>query len=389
MPEALERWPVALIARILPRHMQIIERLDGRFLGELRDFDGSVDADQVRLIDGGGQVRMAHLAFVGSHRVNGVSALHTDLMKQTVFRGLHQVYPERIVNQTNGITPRRWLHDCNRPLAGLLKETIGDRWVADLERIEALEPHAADPGFRAAFAAAKLDNKCRLAAEIERRVGIVVDPGALFDVHIKRLHEYKRQLLNILGTIAHYHAIRRQPDADWLPRLKVFAGKAAPGYVTAKLIIKLINDVARVINADPVVGDRLRVVYLPNYNVSLAELIIPAADLSEQISTAGMEASGTGNMKLALNGALTVGTLDGANVEIRERVGADNIFIFGLTADEVVAWRHAGHAPQALIDADPALREAIEAIDAGLFSPTIRTGSARSSTISAATTISW
>jgi starch phosphorylase len=301
--------------------------------------------------------------------VNGVSALHTELMKQTVFRGLHTVFPDRIVNQTNGITPRRWLYECNPGLTRLLTDTIGDRWVADLERIEAVAGYADDPAFRAAFADVKLANKQRLATEIQRRVDIMVDPHALFDIHIKRVHEYKRQLLNVLEAIALYRAIRDDPYGDWQPRVKVFAGKAAPSYVMAKLIIKLINDVARVVNADPLVGDRLKIVFLPNYNVSLAELIIPAADLSEQISTAGMEASGTGNMKLALNGALTVGTLDGANIEIRERVGEGNIHIFGLTADEVAAKRANGYYPRAEIEAQPALREALHDIALGAFAP--------------------
>ncbi len=312
---------------------------------------------------------MGQLAFIGSHKVNGVSALHTELMKQTVFRGLHELFPDRIVNQTNGITPRRWLYECNPGLALLITEVIGDRWVANLEHIEALAPYADDPACRAAFADAKLANKERLAAEIERRLDITVDPRALFDIHIKRIHEYKRQLLNILEAVALYRAIRDDPYRDWQPRVKIFAGKAAPSYVMAKLVIKLINDVARVVNADPVVGDRLKIVFLPNYNVSLAEVIIPAADLSEQISTAGMEASGTGNMKLALNGALTVGTLDGANIEIRERVGDDNIFIFGLTAEEVAARRANGYRPSAEIEAQADLGGALHQIAGGAFGP--------------------
>ena len=364
MPEALERWPVGLFGRILPRHLEIIEQLNARFLASLPPT--VVDRDELRIITQN-TVRMGHLAFIGSHKVNGVSALHTDLMKQTVFRGLSNLFPDRIVNQTNGITPRRWLYECNAGLAGLVSEAIGDGWVADLERIDALAAHADDPGFRARFAAVKLANKARLAAEIRRRLEITVDPRAMFDIHIKRIHEYKRQLLNILEAVALYQAIRADPHGDWQPRVKIFAGKAAPSYVMAKLIIKLINEVAKVVNADPVVGHRLKIVFLPNYNVSLAEVIIPAADLSEQISTAGMEASGTGNMKLALNGALTVGTLDGANIEIRERVGEDNIFIFGLTAEEVAARRADGYRPRAEIEAQPALSAALDEIAAGRF----------------------
>ena len=366
MPEALECWPLGLFGRVLPRHLEIIEQLNDRFLASLEPT--SVDRRELGILTDN-SVRMGNLAFIGSHKVNGVSALHTELMKQTVFRGLHTVFPDRIVNQTNGITPRRWLYECNPGLTRLLTDTIGDRWVADLERIEAVAGYADDPAFRAAFADVKLANKQRLATEIQRRVDIMVDPHALFDIHIKRVHEYKRQLLNVLEAIALYRAIRDDPYGDWQPRVKVFAGKAAPSYVMAKLIIKLINDVARVVNADPLVGDRLKIVFLPNYNVSLAELIIPAADLSEQISTAGMEASGTGNMKLALNGALTVGTLDGANIEIRERVGEGNIHIFGLTADEVAAKRANGYYPRAEIEAQPALREALHDIALGAFAP--------------------
>jgi starch phosphorylase len=366
LPEALECWPLGLFGRILPRHLEIIEQLNDRFLASL-ELTSEGRRELGILTDD--TVRMGNLAFIGSHKVNGVSALHTELMKQTVFRGLHTVFPDRIVNQTNGITPRRWLYECNPGLTQLLTDTIGDRWVADLERIEAVAAYADDPAFRAAFADVKLANKQRLAAEIQRRVDVTVDPHALFDIHIKRVHEYKRQLLNVLEAIALYRAIRDDPYGDWQPRVKVFAGKAAPSYVMAKLIIKLINDVARVVNADPLVGDRLKIVFLPNYNVSLAELIIPAADLSEQISTAGMEASGTGNMKLALNGALTVGTLDGANIEIRERVGEGNIHIFGLTAEEVAAKRANGYYPRAEIEAQPALRDALHDIALGAFAP--------------------
>jgi starch phosphorylase len=312
---------------------------------------------------------MGHLAFYGAHKVNGVSALHTELMKRTVFRDLHRAFPDRITNKTNGITARRWLRQCNPDLADLITAAIGPGWLVDLEQLEHLAPLAEDAAFREGFACAKRANKERLAALIAERTGVAVDPAAMFDVQIKRIHEYKRQLLNILETIATYLAIRAHPERDWPPRVKVFGGKAAASYLQAKLIIKLINDVARVVNDDPIVGDRLKVIFLPNYNVSLTERIIPAADLSEQISTAGMEASGTGNMKLALNGALTIGTLDGANIEIRELVGHDNMFIFGLTADEVEHRRANGYAPRAEIEAAPALAEVLDAVGSGAFSP--------------------
>jgi starch phosphorylase len=373
MPEALERWPVGLLERVLPRHMQLIYEINARFLSEVRRRSaGAPPLGEVSLIDesNGRAVRMGHLAFVGSHKVNGVSALHTELMRRTVFAGLHAQFPERIVNQTNGISPRRWLHQCNPELSRLVTETIGEGWVTDLERIEALAPLADDPAFRDAFALAKQASKRRLAARIAETAGIEVAPDALFDVHVKRVHEYKRQLLNILEAVALYEAILRAPDAGWPPRVKIFAGKAAASYHRAKLIIKLINDVAARVNHDPAVRGLLKIVFLPNYNVTLAERIMPAADLSEQISTAGMEASGTGNMKLALNGALTIGTLDGANIEIRERVGAENIFIFGLHAEEVVALRaDSGHDPRAAVARDPRLARVLDLIASGAFSP--------------------
>jgi starch phosphorylase len=358
LPEALECWPLDMFRRVLPRHLQIIRQLDSQV-----PEDVSIVTDNGH----GGAVQMGNLAFIGSHRINGVSALHTGLMTETVFGRLNQVFPGRIVNVTNGVTPRRWLYHCNRPLSGLICETIGTDWVSDLEHIEELKSHAELPEFRARFAAAKHQNKERLAARILSRTDIVVDPGAMFDVQIKRIHEYKRQLLNALQIVARYQAICDEPNRDWLPVVKVFAGKAAPSYTMAKLIIKLINDIARTVNNDPLVGDRLKVVYMPNYNVSQAEIIIPAADLSEQISTAGMEASGTGNMKLALNGALTLGTLDGANIEILERVGEENMFIFGMTAEEVARRRH-DYRPAETIENSPALTRVIEAIREGVFS---------------------
>jgi starch phosphorylase len=371
LPEALERWPLELFQKILPRHLQLIDFIDRQFMASPEVSTNGVNVHDLTTVDydNGGSIRMGNLAFIGSHRVNGVSALHTELMKQTVFKGLHTVYPERIVNLTNGVTPRRWLYNCNHHLRDLLNETIGDAWVADLARIDAVAVFADDSAFRTRFAAAKRKNKVHLANEIQKRSGPAVSPDAMFDVHIKRIHEYKRQLLNALHTVAHYQAIKADPNADWLPVVKLFGGKAAPGYTMAKLIIKLINDIAVVVNSDAEVGERLKVVYMSDYNVSRAEAIIPAADLSEQISTAGMEASGTGNMKLALNGALTIGTLDGANIEIRDHVGHDNIFIFGLTAEGVEETRRQGYKPREIVERNPRLKAALEAIRSGAFSP--------------------
>jgi starch phosphorylase len=373
LPEALESWPVPMIERLLPRHMQIIYLINALHLDKLRTSgrDDQGFLSSVSLIDehNGRQVRMGHLAFYGSHKVNGVSELHTDLLKETVFRTMHELYPDRIVNKTNGITFRRWLFDANPGLTKLISDTVGPRVYDDTNRLSELAHVAADSEFQKRFAAVRLANKERLAKLIADQLLIKVDPHALFDAQIKRFHEYKRQLLNILETIALYNDIRAQPTRDFVPRVKIFAGKAATNYHQAKLIIKLIHDVARVVNADPTVRGLLKVVFLPNYNVSLAESIIPAADLSEQISTAGMEASGTGNMKFALNGALTIGTLDGANVEIRERVGADNIIIFGLTAPEVQARRAKGIDAREAIAAAPVLREVLDSIATGVFSP--------------------
>ena len=360
LPEALERWPEALFARILPRHHRIIEIIQETHL--------AATEGAVRIIEHE-SVKMGELAFVMAHRVNGVSALHTELVKQTVFAGLHRAYPERIVNQTNGVTPRRWLHACNPPLRNLIDETIGTGWQDDLEQLEQLSAHADDAPFREAFAAAKVWNKNRLAAWLKARDGVTIDPSAMFDVQIKRLHEYKRQLMNLLETVALWNDIRDNPSAGWTPRVKVFGGKAAPGYFVAKEIIRLINDAAKRINADPATRGLLQIVYPANYNVSMAEILIPAADLSEQISTAGKEASGTGNMKFALNGALTIGTLDGANVEIRERVGAENFFLFGLTADQVTARRSEPEFARRAIEASPRLGRVLGQIADGAFSP--------------------
>lgn len=364
LPEALEAWDVGLMGSILPRHMQLIERIDDRLS---RDVAKSNTSAAPRIVEND-VVNMGTLAFTCSRRVNGVSALHTDLMKQTVFSDLHKVYPERILNQTNGVTPRRWLHGCNPGLRDLLNETIGTEWVSDLEQLENIAPLADDPAFRKRFMAIKQDNKRRLADWVAENMNLQISPDAMFDIQIKRIHEYKRQLMNAFETAALANAIRREPDADWTPRVKFFGGKAAPAYIDAKNIIRLINDIAQSINSDPVIGDRLKVVYPPNYNVSLAEMLIPAADLSEQISTAGKEASGTGNMKFALNGAVTIGTLDGANVEIRDHVGPDNIYIFGMTADEVQAAR-SGYVTQAYIEQSPILSEVIEQVRTGFYSP--------------------
>ncbi|MGF1610871.1 MAG: glycogen/starch/alpha-glucan phosphorylase [Kiloniellales bacterium] len=362
LPEALERWSVDLMGRVLPRHLQLIEQIDAHHAKTVRR------PASMKVVDGN-EVRMGDLAFIGARRVNGVSELHTSLMKQTVFKELHALHPERIVNQTNGVTPRRWLYNCNPALRGLLQEAIGEGWVIDLEQLQNLVPLADDASFRGRFAAAKRDNKLRLVDYLSRTLSMLIDPDALFDVQIKRIHEYKRQLLNILHAAALWNEIRRHPEADWTPRVKIFGGKAAPGYVTAKLIIKLINDIGATINADPLMAGRLQVVYPPNYNVSMAECLIPAADLSEQISTAGMEASGTSNMKLAINGALTIGTLDGANIEIADAVCADNIFIFGLTAEQVAVQREDGNGPASCIADDPRLAEILEQIAGGTFSP--------------------
>jgi len=371
LPEALENWPLELFSQVLPRHLQLIYQIDQVVAAEVAAAADDSDIESVQVIGGhqheSKSVRMGNLAFIGSHKVNGVSALHTRLMTNTVFGDLHRIYPDRIVNVTNGITPRRWLHSCNPALAALITEHIGDKWVGQLERVSELAPLADDAAFRASFMAAKQDNKVRLAEKILQTTGVTVSPDAMFDVQIKRIHEYKRQLLNALQVVARYRAILEEPDADWLPVVKIFSGKAAPSYMMAKLIVKLINDIAARINSDPVVGDRLKVVYLPNYNVSLAEIIIPGADLSEQISTAGMEASGTGNMKLALNGALTLGTLDGANVEIREQVGEDNIFIFGLNAEQVAERRHQ-FRPTEVIESDARLSAVLNDIQSGQYS---------------------
>jgi glycogen phosphorylase len=372
LPEALESWPLPLFERLLPRHMQIIYAINSRVLREARKAGlDSRAISSISLIDEGGErrVRMANLAFVGAHSVNGVAALHTDLMKSTVFSDLHALYPTRINNKTNGVTPRRWLQQCNPGLVSVITDAIGPAFLDDAEQLSELAAFADDAAFGERIAEVKRANKVALANYVRKTQGVRLDPDALFDVQIKRIHEYKRQLLNLIETVALYDQIRSHPERDWVPRVKIFGGKAASSYHNAKLIIKLASDIARRVNADPSVGGLLKVVFMPNYNVSKAERIIPAADLSEQISTAGMEASGTGNMKFALNGALTIGTLDGANVEIKDRVGDDNIVIFGLTADEVAAQRAGGYNPRAMIEGSRELQQAISAIATGVFSP--------------------
>ena len=373
LPEALESWPVDLLSRLLPRLMQIIYVINWHHLRAAEEsevFDPKKLA-AISLIQENGdkRVRMGHLAFIGSHHINGVSALHTDLMRKTVFSDLDALRPGRIVNKTNGISFRRWLQRANPELTRLLVATIGERMLDDPEAMRALEAKADDATFQRALAATRLHNKQVLARCVMDAVGVRINPAAMFDVQIKRIHEYKRQLLNILETVAIYQAIRKEPNAPWVPRVKIISGKAAASYQRAKLIIKLAHDVAHVVNSDPVIGDRLKVVFLPNYNVSLAEAIIPAADLSEQISTAGMEASGTGNMKLGLNGALTIGTLDGANIEMLEQVGAENIFIFGLTAEQVAERRRGGITGQDAAAKSPRLTAVIESLGNGEFSP--------------------
>ena len=372
MPEALETWSVAMFEKILPRHMQIIYDINLQFLNAvMHQFPGDTDIlGRMSIIDenNGKRIRMSHLAIVGSHKVNGVAQIHSDLMKQTIFADFHRFYPGKFVNMTNGITPRRWLNQANPRLSKLISEKIGCDWIKDLSQLKNLEKFSGNDAFCKQFAAIKLKNKERFADFLLKNYKIKVNVNSLFDVQIKRMHEYKRQLLNVLHVVTLYNRIRHNPEADYVPRTVIFAGKSAPGYAMAKLIIKLINDVADIVNHDPLVGDRLKVVFVPNYNVSSAEIIIPAADLSEQISTAGTEASGTGNMKLALNGALTIGTLDGANVEIRDEVGEDNIFIFGLTTDEVAHIRTSGYNPRHYYETNADLKEVLDMIGSGFFS---------------------
>ncbi|MGY1488388.1 glycogen/starch/alpha-glucan phosphorylase [Methylobacillus pratensis] len=372
MPEALETWPVEMFGRLLPRHLGIIYRINHEFLQMVNHkFPGETDLlTRVSIIDEeqGRRVRMAHLAVIGSHTVNGVAALHSELLRSTLFADFNRIFPGRFINVTNGITPRRWLNQCNPGLTSLLESVIGKDFHHDLDKLRALEPLADDADFRKAFHAVKYANKQRLAKRIEQVTGVKLNPAALFDVQIKRIHEYKRQLLNVLHIVTLYNRIRSGQAKDVTPRAVIFGGKAAPGYWLAKLIIRLINDVASIVNEDPAVGDKLKVVFYPNYEVSAAELLFPGSDLSEQISTAGTEASGTGNMKMALNGALTIGTLDGANVEIREEVGEDNIFIFGLTTEQVAEVKANHYNPWDYYHGNPELKQALDMITNGFFS---------------------
>ncbi len=375
MPEALETWPVRMLEDLLPRHLEIIYQLNERWLAEARRVCPGDEAliTRVSLIDEQGErrVRMAPLAIIASHRVNGVSALHSELMVETIFADYAKVLPNRFCNVTNGVTPRRWLAQANPALSELLDHRLGKAhdWRTHLDRLAELAPLAKDAELRNELLAAKQINKRRLAERVRRVLGLAIDPDSLFDVHIKRIHEYKRQLLNILQVVARYQAICANPEAEWVPRTIIFAGKAASAYLMAKTIIRLIHDVARVVNSDPRVAGRLRVVFMPNYGVSLAEVIIPAADLSQQISTAGTEASGTGNMKLALNGALTIGTWDGANIEMAEAIGREHFFIFGLDADQITALRGKGHVPRQHYEQNPTLRRVLDAVANGSFSP--------------------
>jgi len=373
MPEALETWPVGLMQHVLPRHLEIIFRINQEFLDFAARFrPGDVGfLARLSLIDEAGErrVRMANLSIVGSHKVNGVSALHSDLLVKTIFSDFAALWPDRFTNMTNGVTPRRWLAQANPGLAGLLDRTLGPRWRLDLDQLQALRDQRSNAAFRDEFMAIKRANKARLAAHIQRATGIVVDPASLFDVQVKRIHEYKRQLLNLLHVVTRYQAILANPKAGWVPRTVIFAGKAASSYTMAKNIIRLVHDIGSVINADPRVAGLLKLVFVPNYGVSVAEIIMPGADLSEQISTAGTEASGTGNMKLALNGALTIGTDDGANIEIRQNVGDENIFIFGLRTPEVQALRASGYQPMRHYESNPQLKQVLDAISGGAFSP--------------------
>jgi starch phosphorylase len=372
LPEALERWSLAVFGRLLPRHLQIIYEINAHFLEEvrMRYLGDEARISRLSLIDESGEryVRMAHLACVGSHAINGVAGLHSDLLKRDVLKDFYELWPHKFSNKTNGVTPRRWLVLSNPRLSDLISEHIGTDWIKDLAQLRKLEPLAENPEFRARWREIKQFNKRDFAALALGLTGIVIDPSSMFDVLVKRLHEYKRQHLQVLHIVSLYHGIKSNPALRLQPRTFIFGGKAAPGYALAKLMIKLITSVGEVVNRDPDVKDRLKVVFLPNFNVTIGQRVYPAADLSEQISTAGKEASGTGNMKFQMNGALTVGTLDGANIEIREEVGADNFFLFGLSAAEVYALKTQGYRPMAYYNANQGLREAIDLIRSGVFS---------------------
>ena len=372
LPEALERWSIAVFGRVLPRHLQIIYEINAHFLEEVRiRFMGDeARIARLSLIDEGGEryVRMAHLACVGSHAINGVADLHSELLKRDVLKDFYEMWPHKFSNKTNGVTPRRWMVLCNPRLSDLISEHIGDGWIKDLAQLQRLEPLADDPDFRRRWREIKQSNKRALAALALERTGIVTDPQSMFDVLVKRIHEYKRQHLKVMHIVSLYHSIKSNPSREVLPRTFIFGGKAAPGYHLAKLMIKLITAVGEVVNRDPDVRDRLKVVFLPNFNVTNAQRVYPAADLSEQISTAGKEASGTGNMKFCMNGALTIGTLDGANIEIRSEVGADNFFLFGLSAQEVYDLKASGYRPMDYYNGSQSLRDVIDLIRSGFFS---------------------
>lgn len=375
LPEALEKWPVSLLRRLLPRHLQIIYEINRRFLKEIQPKIGDDRGKISRVsIIGEGEdpvVHMASLGIVGAHKINGVAALHSDLLKKTLFRDFYEIYPDKFTNKTNGITPRRWLRQCNRELADQITDEIGEDWVTNLDELKKVEKFVDDKSFMKKFAQTKQNNKQRMADYIEEKRGVKINTKSMFDIQIKRIHEYKRQLMLTLYAITQYNRIKANPDGNFVPRTILVAGKAAPGYTMAKLFIKLMNDVGEKINNDPDVGDKLKFLFLENYSVTLAEKMIPAANLSEQISTAGFEASGTGNMKFALNGALTIGTLDGANVEIKEEVGDENIFIFGNTVDDVERLRHEGYNPWDYYNAHDELKQALDQIKDGFFNEDI------------------
>jgi starch phosphorylase len=372
LPEALERWSLAVFGRVLPRHLQIIYEINAHFLEEvrIRFLGDEARISRLSIIDESGEryVRMAHLACVGSHAINGVAQLHSELLKSDVLKDFYEMWPHKFSNKTNGVTPRRWMVLCNPRLSDLITEHIGDGWIKDLAQLKHLEPFADDPDFRRRWHDIKQYNKRTFAALALERTGIVADPDSMFDVLVKRIHEYKRQHLKVLHIVALYHAIKNNPRLDVLPRTFIFGGKAAPGYHLAKLIIKLITSVGEVVNRDPDVRDRLKVVFLPNFNVTNGQRVYPAANLSEQISTAGKEASGTGNMKFSMNGALTIGTLDGANIEIRDEVGAENFFLFGLSTEEVFAAKARGYNPLDYYNANQGLKDVIDLIRSGFFS---------------------
>lgn len=373
LPEALERWPVSLLESILPRHLQIIYHINFLHLEKVKKRYPD-DFDRLRRMscveeEGDKRINMAHLSIIGSHAVNGVAQLHSDILKASLFKDFYEMDPDKFQNKTNGITPRRWLLLCNPGLSEIICEKIGDEWPVHLDQLVALKKWAKDPAFQRAVAQVKQENKVKLAQLLEKDYGVKINPASLFDIQVKRIHEYKRQLLNCLHIITLYNRIKRDPTASFTPRTIMIGGKAAPGYYTAKQIIKLICAVGNVVNNDPIVGDKLKVIYLENYRVTLAEKIMPAADLSEQISTAGTEASGTGNMKFQLNGALTIGTLDGANVEMAEEMGLENIFIFGMTVDEVEALKAKGYNAYDYYNSNPDIKQCIDQIQGGFFSP--------------------